>query len=58
MIVRLQNADQYSSIHNILKATKNEINKVDFLLIYKINIIILFSFIQKKRMTIKMYFFN
>ena len=28
IIIRLQNFDQYSSIHNILKTTKNELNKV------------------------------
>jgi len=28
IIVTLQNMDQYSSIHNILKTTKNELNKV------------------------------
>lgn len=28
MIVQLQNADQYSSIHNILKVVKKELNQV------------------------------
>ncbi len=30
IIVKLQNSDQYSSIHNILKVTKTELNKVKF----------------------------
>lgn len=30
MIVKLQSPDQYSSIHNMLKATKTELNKVKF----------------------------
>jgi hypothetical protein len=29
IIVKLQNIDQYSSIHNILKTTKIELNKVE-----------------------------
>ena len=28
IVIKLQNSDQYSSIHNILKTTKNELNKV------------------------------
>lgn len=30
IIIKLQNVDQYSSIHHMLKATKNELNKVEF----------------------------
>jgi hypothetical protein len=37
IIVTLQNMDQYSSIHNILKTTKNELNKVKICFLFFFN---------------------
>jgi hypothetical protein len=59
IIVKLQTIDQYSSIHNILKTTKIELDKVEnFELIFIINKIIIFSFIRKRIMKIRISFFN